>query len=42
MTYVFKRNDNTKLEFEIFNTDIKYENPKLIIESLKDEILSLF
>ena len=42
LTYVFKRNDNTKLEFEIFNTDIKYENPKLIIESLKDEVLSLF
>lgn len=42
LTYVFKRNDNIKIEFEIFNTDIKYENPKLIIESLKDEVLSLF
>ena len=42
LTYVFKRNDNVKIEFEIFNTDIKYENPKLIIESLKDEVLSLF
>ena len=42
LTYVFKRKDNIKLEFEIFNTDIKYENPKLIIESLKDEVLSLF
>ena len=42
LTYVFKRNDNVKIEFEIFNTDIKEENPKKIIENLKNEILSMF
>ena len=42
LTHVFKRNDNVKIEFEIFNTDIEGENPKIIIESMKDEILNLF
>ena len=39
--HIFNRKDKVKIEFEIFNTDIE-ESPKLIIENLKNEILSLY
>ena len=41
LKHVFNRKDKVKIEFEIFNTDIEV-SPKLIIENLKNEILSLY
>ena len=41
LKHVFNRKDKVKIEFEIFNTDIEV-SPKLIIQNLKNEILSLY
>ncbi|MDB0048437.1 hypothetical protein N8310_04545 [Pseudomonadota bacterium] len=41
LKHVFNRKDKVKIEFEIFNTDIEV-SPKVIIENLKNEILSLY
>ena len=41
LKHVLNRKDKVKIEFEIFNTDIE-ESPNLIIENLKNEILSLY
>jgi hypothetical protein len=41
LKHVFNRKDKVKIEFEIFNTDLEV-SPKLIIENLKNEILSLY
>ena len=38
--YVLNRNDNMKLEFEVFQSDIM-EDPKEIILNIKNEILKL-
>ena len=38
---VLKRRDKINLEFEIFHTDIKETDPKIIISNLKKEILDL-
>ena len=38
---VLKRRDNINLEFEIFHSDIKEIDPKIIISNLKKEILDL-
>ena len=41
LKYVFNRNDNTKVEFEIFPSDLNGQDPKKIINNLKSKILNL-
>ena len=41
LKYIFNRNDNTKVEFEIFPSDLNGQDPKQIINNLKNKILSL-
>ena len=41
LKYVFNRNDNTKVEFEIFPSDLNGQDPKQIINNLKSKILNL-
>ncbi len=42
LKYVFERQDNTKIEFEISPNDLQGNDPKKIIMNLKDNILKLF
>ena len=41
LKYVFNRNYNTKVEFEIFPSDLNGQDPKQIINNLKSKILNL-